>query len=426
MRNITALKTVFEAFRRFPGRSSLILLTVGFGVSTVTLVEGVGRGAREKVQENLDLLGKNLLIISAGSTRVIAGRKRQTQNVTTLSLRDGRAIEEGMSEIVSAVTPQYSKAMTIKRGNLVHSAEVVATDEHYTFVRNTGAQEGRFFTKVENRSRVRVAVLGQRVYETLYPDGGSDGSAETDGTVLDTLIRINRIPFRVIGIMRPRGAALSGQDEDNQIFVPVNTALRRLFNVDHLNSIVVKVREGSSLEAAMDRIKVLLRKLHRLEAHHPDDFTIQTQQQVLEARMEIASRFKEIMIVVILVSFVLGSLGVFAVMTLGVNRRRAEIGLRRAIGATKQDILKQFLFESTLLSFFGAVTGVFLAVLISSILTLALDLPISLTPAVMIIEAALSLVVGMVSGLHPAWSAANLNPVSALTGTKDPEGGSPY
>lgn len=423
MRNITALKTVFEAFRRFPGRSSLILFTVGFGVSTVTLVEGVGRGAREKVQENLDLLGKNLLIISAGSTRVIAGRKRQTQNVTTLSLKDARAIEEEMSEMVLAATPQYSKAMTIKRGNLVHSAEVVGTDEQYTFIRNTAIQMGRFFTKVENRSRVRVAVLGQRVYENLYPNGGVDGADGSAEAALDTLIRINRIPFRVIGIMRPRGAALSGQDEDNQIFVPISTASRRLFNVNHLNSIVVKVREDSSLDAAMGRINILLRELHRLEAHHPDDFTIQTQQQVLEARMEIASRFKEIMIVVILVSFVLGSLGVFAVMTLGVNRRRAEIGLRRAVGATKEDILKQFLFESSLLSFFGALTGIFLAVLISSILTITLDLPITLTPAVMIIEAALSLAVGMVSGLHPAWSAANLNPVSALRGTKDPEGG---
>lgn len=383
---------------------------MAFGTTTIVSIDGIGRGSRARVQENLDLLGRNIVIVTAGRTRVIAGRKRQTETVTTLTAGDAEAVAQRMRETISAVTPQNSKTLTIIRGPVSHAAEVIGVGSQYPAIRNTSTAQGRFFSKSENRTRVRIAVLGHRVYQTLFPEGGNASGA---------MIRINRIPFQVIGVMKPRGAALSGQDEDNQIFVPLNTALRRLFNVDHVESILFQVRDGESMDKAMSAIGAILRERHRLAAHHPDDFTIQTQQQVLEAQVEIASRFDEIMIVVIPITVLIAALGVFAVMTLGVNRRKPEIGLRRAIGATKIDILGQFLLEGLLLCFLGSLTGVFLSILVTSLLTLGLNIPASPDPAVMGVATFVSIAVGLASGLHPAWTAAQLNPVSALRGTKD-------
>lgn len=416
MEHLADAKIALETFGRFPGRSLLVVITVAFGVATVAITDGAGRGAGERVESRLARLGKNILVVSAGKTKVVAGRKRQTQYVTSLTLGDVQAIRKRLSSLVVAVAPKHTKGITVRRGNVTHSPEVVATAEDYPRIRNTSVARGRFFTRAEERSRVRVAVLGQRVFEVLYPEGGQ---------AVGSPIRINRIPFRVVGVMEPRGAALSGKDEDNEIYVPAKTALRRLFNVDHISGLLVKFRSKSLSKKTQRRLTTLLRRRHRLPPNKPDDFTIQTLRQVVQARQSIASRFGEILVVVMVVTSLISALGVFAVMTIGVTRRKPEIGLRRALGATKRRILRQFLYEALWLSLCGALVGLSLALMVDAALgisaspTVPPPIPLTLSPTVLISQTALSALLGLLSGLYPAWTAAHLNPVSALRGTRD-------
>lgn len=398
------LSTAWRGLGFSPGRSALTVATMAVGVATVTVAAAASRGAHERVKARLDRLGRNLLVVAAGKTSVVAGRRRQSQYVTTLEPRDAEALRDA-HPAVSGVAPIQSKKLTIKRKNVVTSADVVGTGSSYPKVRSARVARGRFFSPAERRGRVRVAVLGRTVSDELYEPGER---------VEGSWVRINRVPFRVIGLMSERGSSLSGKDEDNQVFVPVTTALRRLFNITHLSTILVQVADGDRMEEVKRGIRTALRRNHRLRGSRPDDFTIQSQSELLEARAEISRRFDTVMVAVVAATLVVAGVGVFAVMTVGVGRRRAEIGLRRAVGATRRHIMRQFLLEALFLSALGGVFGVSLALLGSSAVHAGLGWPVSLDGWTLGGGVALSLVVGLGAGIQPARKASMLHPVEAL------------
>ncbi|MBI5502132.1 MAG: ABC transporter permease [Deltaproteobacteria bacterium] len=398
------LSTAFRSLAFSPMRSALSIGAIGAGAAVVVVMVGVGRGAERDVAEKIERMGTNLVLVSPARTSRVAGRARQGVAASTLVPRDERALREGCRHAIDAA-PVQARTLSARFGRQARSTSVVGTSARMPAVRDLALDGGRFFTDAEDRGTLRVAVVGRTVVRNLYPEG-----AEPVGTML----RLGGVSFQVIGVLAPRGASLSGEDEDNQVYVPLRTALTRLFHVDYLAQIVLRARSEADVEALAAEAEAVLRVAHRIGPEAKPDVEVRTQDELVAARREVAERFRILVTAVGSIALLVGGLGVLSVMLLGIRERTREIGLRRAIGATRRDVALQFLFESSLLGVFGAAVGLVLAVGAS---TLAAD--VVRTPFVFAADALLGatgicVALGLLSGVAPAVRAAGLEPVDAL------------
>ena len=383
-------------------RTLLSVTGIVVGIATVVLMVSAGRGAEKRILDRIRDMGTNLIVVSAGQTRIIAGRQRQTATVTTLEIDDAEAITRQCPSVALAA-PAASKKLSTRWETENANTNVVGITPEGLRVRNIAIAAGRSFDAEENRARRRVAVLGPTAAENLF--------GRTDPIGLP--FRIGRVPFQVIGLTAPKGMDANGLDQDDLILVPLGSAMRRLLNVDHIDTIYVQARRPDLLGQAETEIRELLRQRHRLR-DRPDDFTIQNQATLLATEREIAQSMTLLVGSVAAISLLVGGVGILAVMLISVRERTPEIGLRRAVGATRGDIRVQFLVESALLAGAGGLVGVISGV------TLALavsrlgywETVISWPSAG--VGLAFSVAVGLVFGIYPAVRAAALEPIEAL------------
>lgn len=336
-------------------RSILAALGVTVGVAVLVAMVAVGQGAEHAVLQSLRSMGTDLVVVSAGKVVVVAGRPRQTGNVTTLTIQDAEALGEGLPSVQLAA-PVQSQKLPLKWRELSTQTSVVGTTPAYLRAKNARVQSGREFDQEELRGALRVAVLGPSVVTNVF--GGASPMGET--------IRINRIPFEVIGVLEARGLDSLGQDQDDVVLVPVSTALRRLFNLDYVNNVFVQAVPGQTA-AAMDEVREVLRRRHRIRSGKEDDFTLQDQAQALAAELETARSFTLLIAAVSAVALVIGGVGILAVMLIAIRERIREIGLRRAVGATARDVLVQFVLEALLISLAGGFAGLVLGTLAAAL-----------------------------------------------------------
>ncbi|MBC8876326.1 MAG: ABC transporter permease, partial [Planctomycetes bacterium] len=326
-------------------RTVLSVSGVVIGVAAVVLTVSAGRGAERDIIERVRQMGVNLIVVNAGQTRLIAGRQRQMATVTTLVPEDAKAIALNCPSVVRAAAAAEKK-LGVRWESETISTTVLGVDADAMAIRNVRIAKGRTFDEQEARGRQRVAVLGPTAMHNLFGDANP----------LGLRIRINRIPFEVIGVAEPKGVDVGGVDQDDLIYVPLPTAMRRLLNVTHVNKIFVQAESSDLLVQAEDKIRQVLRRQHRLDGK-PDDFTIQNQATLLETERAAAESMTLLIGGVAAVSLLVGGVGIFAVMLMSVRERTHEIGLRRAVGATQTDIRAQFLVESALLSGAGGLIG---------------------------------------------------------------------
>ena len=251
-----------------------------FGVGSVIAMLAVGEGAKRDVLGKIQGLGTNILIVSAGQLKNVAGRPQLVGNVTTLDLRDARAILEECPA-VARVAPIQNRKLAVKYGTGTTNTSVVGTSADFPAVREFRTIVGRFFDADEVQGAQRVAVVGQTVLANL-------GAGRT---LMGETLRINNVPFEVIGILEPKGVNYAGIDEDDQILIPISTALRRLFNLTFLSSLYIQAKDEGAMGTAARQITNLLRERHRIKAGQPEDFTIQTQAEILEAAQETSQTF---------------------------------------------------------------------------------------------------------------------------------------
>jgi putative ABC transport system permease protein len=320
---------------------------ITIGVAAVIIMVAIGQGARQKIIRQIEAMGSNLLVVNAGKAKTFVGR-RQTDKITTLKLKDSDVIlEECPSVRLSA--PAQEKAFKVIYGNISTMTKILGTTPDYAIIRNSPVQQGEWFTEEEDRATLRLAVIGSQVRDNLFEDIDPVGE----------IIRINNIPFEVVGVLITKGVSTEGSNEDNQIIIPLNTALRRVFNMTFLKNIYIQVREQNRMDDAEREIRSVLRKQHRLERYdRPDDFDIQNQKNVLQARSATSGSFTWLITGLAGISLILGGTGILAVMLLSVRERTSEIGLRMAVGARPKDILTQFLFEAIILGLMGGISGV--------------------------------------------------------------------
>ena len=264
-------------------RTFFSLIGIIIGVSAVIIMVAIGNGAQKEVLSKIESMGTNLIIVNAGQVQKNVGRQQIRGTVTSLTLKDVTVLASECPQVRIAA-PVQTKKMQVKWESLSTNTTIIGTDSEYQTIRNFFVEKGQFFTEEENKAFFRYAVLGQTVVNNLF--GGRNPIGET--------IRIGRIPFSVIGVMESKGTDLNGVDQDDQIFIPVQTALRRVFNLNYINTINIQASSIDKMDDAIKQISEVLREQHRLNRQNkPDDFTIQTQIELLETQKEITNTFKE-------------------------------------------------------------------------------------------------------------------------------------
>jgi len=403
MKLIKGTKIALKTLGAHKMRTALAVIGIVIGVSAVVLMVAIGRGAQEAVLKKIQSLGTNLIIITAGKVRVIAGRPRQTGNITTLTVRDAEALAAESSAIAGAA-PFQGRKYLVKYGEASTNTVVSGTTPDFPDIRNFRPGSGRFFTDDEVKASMRVAVLGKTVVNNLF-----------EGRVpLGEIIRINNVPFEIIGVLEEKGVNAIGQDDDDQILIPITTVMHRLMNVIYVNNIYVAARNAAHMDKAVNDIASILRERHHLRPGKEDDFSIQNQMDILRAEQETSETFTLLLGGIAAVSLLVGGVGILAIMLISIKERIKEIGLRRALGARKMDILLQFLMEALVLSVAGGIIGAAVGVAGSLVVGWTTELPTSVSLLSVATAFLFSATIGLFFGIYPARKAAELDPIHAL------------
>lgn len=407
---LDAIISALDALRLHKLRSALTMLGIIIGVAAVIAMVAVGGGAREQVVAQIRSLGSNLLIVMPGNVTQ-GGVRLGSGAASTLTDEDSAAI---MKEVPSVqVTGPYMRgnAQLIASG-MNWATGVFGIDLGWFEAREWDVDNGRIFEPEEITRGAQVALIGQTVARTLY--GGLDPVGQE--------LRIRNVPFRVVGVMGKKGQSTWGQDQDDVVFVPLNTARQRVLGRNQANaravgSIYVKVRDGESLTVAEEDVKALLRQRHRMQPGQDDDFSIRNLADIAATREASARTLALLLAAVAGVSLAVGGIGIMNIMLVSVTERTREIGLRLAVGARQRDILRQFLFEATGLAAIGGAVGVMLGVGAAYIISNAAGWPLLIQPESIVLAVAFSGLVGVFFGWYPALRASRLDPIEALRHT---------
>jgi putative ABC transport system permease protein len=383
-------------------RTLLSIVGVVVGVGAVVLMVSAGRGAEKQVLSCIQGMGTNLLIVNAGRTSIVAGRQRQMDTVKTLLPADAQAIAKECSSVALAA-PAVSKKLPIRWEDQNAITNIIGMSSEGLIVRNIALVTGRAFEPEECRASKRIAILGPTAVANLF--GATDPIGQQ--------IRINKVPFEVIGVTAPKGMDINGLDQDDLIIVPLETAMRRLLNVVHIQTVYIQARSSKALDTAEREITALLHQRHRLQGK-ADDFTIQNQVTLLETERETKNTMTLLIGSVAGISLLVGGVGILAVMLMSVRERMHEIGLRRAVGALHRDIRTQFLIESALLAGTGGIVGVILGMGAAIAVSALGYWPIVISWPAAAVAFGFSVAIGVFFGLYPAIRAARQEPIHAL------------
>ena len=390
-----AAKMALRALRRNIFRTILTLLGIVIGVGSVVAMLAVGEGARNDVMARISAMGTNQLVIRPGMPNQRG--PSSSGGITSLVPTDADAIAD-LPNIMAAV-PERNTSATLRFGNVDYQTLVTGTSQGLPVIRDWRLTAGSFFTAADMRTYANVAVLGQTVVKNLFPDGGDP---------VDQMILLGNAPFRVIGIMAPKGAAF-GQDQDDNVFVPLSTAGLRIFGERNVRSITVAVDDTTRMEKTQSDIAALL-----VQRHGVEDFQIRNMASIVEAASATGNTMTILLGSIAAISLVVGGIGVMNIMLVSVSERTREIGIRMATGARTRNILQQFLVEAVIVSILGGIIGVGLGIGAAYVVK-AIGMPIQLSLPVMMLSLGCAASVGLVFGLAPAIKAARLDPVVALS-----------
>jgi putative ABC transport system permease protein len=392
-----------RALRDHQVRTALCLVGVGTGTAGVLLTSAVGAGAERQVRRSIEAVGSNLLVVRPSQVKRSAARPAVRGSVTSLRLDDYRAI--AALPVVRDAAPGIDAGLRLKAGQRSLRTSVLGTTPDLARLRNLTLAGGRFFDEDDAHASRRVVVLGARVAQTLFPDG--------DGVGRD--LGLGGLPFVVIGTLESRGIQADGSDQDGNAYIPIQTALRRVFNATWLTAVFLSVDDRQQMRAAEAAVRDLLRERHRLAPGTPDDFAVQDQVRLLALQQEAVQGLTLLTAGLAGTAMLVGGAGILALMFLSVKERTAEIGLRLAVGARPRDVLLQFLGEASLLAAGGWTCGAALAGLGAAALALGTEWALAFPLLAVSASFALALITGVGAGAVPARRASRLPPVRALT-----------
>jgi putative ABC transport system permease protein len=396
------LRVALGSLRANPMRSILTMLGIIIGVAAVIVMVALGTGAQSAVESRIASLGTNVLTVRQGWGRGSSGARMRSER---LNIDDARALQEGVRS-VTEVVPETSRDAQVEYENINVNVSIVGTWARWPEVNNWEIEQGRFFTQSEAEGRRRVAVLGADIATELIPQSVDPVGAS---------IRIRGIRFDVIGVLKAKGAGgMGGWSQDERVVIPLSTAQWRVFGSDRISTIALQVAEEDLMTMAMAEIESIMRRRHRLRPGQENDFRISSQTEFLEILQESQQTFTLLLAGIAAVSLVVGGIGIMNIMLVSVTERTREIGIRKAIGATRGSVQLQFLIEAIVLSCLGGALGIGLAMLSSDVLGERFGWTMVVPPDAVVLSFGFAALIGIIFGFYPAVRASRLDPIEAL------------
>ena len=402
MNPLIALKIAGRALARNTMRSSLTMLGIIIGVGAVIAMVAVGQGAKIQVEAQIASIGSNMLMVFPGSTTQ-GGVHAGSGSAATLTEEDAKAIAKELSAVRLAA-PSLRTSAQVVSANQNWSTVVSGSTADYFPIRDWAIESGSSFTQSDVDGATKVAVIGKTVVSNLF------GKQDPIGQV----IRIRNVPFKVVGVLAPKGQSAMGQDQDDVIIIPVSTLQKRIMGVTNIMAVLVSANSPEETTLAEEQIKLLLHQRHHIPPGQDDDFSVRNMADIAAAA-ESSSRIMTLLLGSIAsVSLVVGGIGIMNIMLVSVTERTREIGIRMAVGARGRDILLQFLMEAIVLSLTGGLLGVALGVAGSKVISAFVHWPTIVSLESILLASAFSIAIGVFFGLYPARRAASLDPIEAL------------
>ncbi len=380
-------------------RSLLTMLGIIIGVAAVIALMSLGYGVRENIESNISSLGSNLLTVSPGTSRK-PGVRPAAGSMETLTYKDYLAVKNLPN--IAHCSPMVRSSYVVVAGNKNWTTTVYGVTSEYKDVSSLDVTEGRYWTEKEFEARARVAVIGKTIAENLF---------ETESPIGQKL-RINNDPFTVIGVLEEKGYSFS--DQDDRILCPFSTVQERMIGITYLNSITLTTVSSDVMSQAETDITNLLRTRHRLLATADNDFSINNSQDILETMESTTQSLTIFLGSIAAISLIVGGIGIMNIMLVSVTERTKEIGIRKALGATYEMIIIQFLIEAVTISIAGGLIGVIFGIIMAKVIPLIVSMNTVITAAPIVGSFMFSVAIGLIFGLYPARKAAKLNPIDAL------------
>ena len=408
MEILATIQLAIRALARNKLRSALTMLGIIIGVGAVIAMVAIGNGANKQIQDQIASMGSNLLMVGSGS--VNRGGMRMGSGATKTLVEDDVTAILRECPAVAQAAPASQTTAQIVFGNDNWSTGVIGTESQYFDIRNWPVASGSLFDAQQLEQAANVVVIGETVRKNLF--GANDPLGQT--------VRINTrsggsLPFRVIGVLQPKGTTAGmGQDQDDQVFIPLSTLQRKVAGDTWLRFIMVSAVSLDASTEAQRQIESLLRERHRIRAGMDDDFFVRNMKDVADTAAQSSQVMTILLASIASVSLLVGGIGIMNIMLVSVTERTREIGIRIAIGATEEDVQRQFLIEAFVLSVIGGAVGILLGMIASYVISHQFKWPVLISPTSILVAAFFSMAIGIFFGYYPARKASRLDPIDAL------------
>ena len=384
-------------------RSILTMLGIIIGVGAVIAMVSIGMGVRQQVQTSIASLGSNMLIVSPGSASSSGGMRTAAGTSVKLKLGDSDAIKAKIKNI-DYVSPTVSNSYQIVNGNQNWNSTVQGVTPEYMAIRSLIVGTGSFITADDVASRNRVAVIGTTVATNLF------GSANPIGQN----IRINNAPYKIVGVLQSQGQSSVGQDQDDVVIIPLTTAQERLLGITYIKSINIQVSDANKMDQVQEEVENLLRQRHHISGDKEDDFSVRNLTTLMKTMTDTTTMITLLLGSIAAISLVVGGIGIMNIMMVSVTERTREIGIRKALGATFQNIMMQFLIESIVIGVIGGLIGIIFGCAAAQAISAFGNFKTVITAAPILLSFFFSVGIGLFFGIYPARKAALLDPIDAL------------
>ena len=403
MNGTNLIKIAVRALANHKLRGFLTMLGIIIGVASVITMLAIGQGSKRSIQAQISEMGSNMIMIHPGAD-VRGGVRQDASAMETLKLQDYEDIVDE-TRFVSAVSPSVNSSGQAIYGANNAPTTVYGISPDYLEIRRYKVEDGDMFTEQDIQTAAKVCVVGKTVVDNLFPDGGNP---------VGKVIRFQKLPFRIVGVLESKGYNSMGMDQDDLILAPYTTIQKKVLAITHLQGITCSALKEEYTDQAIDEISEILRRNHKLKESDDDDFTIRSQQELSTMLTSTTDMMTVLLAAVAGISLLVGGIGIMNIMYVSVTERTREIGLRMSIGAKGIDILAQFLIESILISVTGGLIGVVFGVGAALVVNGVAHFPIYIQPWSVILSFAVCTVTGVFFGWYPAKKAAQLDPIEAI------------
>lgn len=397
------LKIALRALTNNKLRAFLTMLGIIIGVASVITMLAIGQGSKRSIQAQISEMGSNMIMIHPGG-EMRGGVRQDPSEMQTLKLENYQTLSEECTYL-SAISPQVSSSGQLIHGANNYPSSVSGVSIDYLKIRQLTVEQGDMFTEADIKTSAKVCVIGKTIVDNLFPDGESP---------IGKIIRFNKIPFRVVGVLKSKGYNSMGMDQDDIVLAPYTTVMKRLLAVTYLEGIFASALTEDMTDYATDEISRILRREHKLKATGDDDFSIRSQQELSSMLSSTTGLMTTLLACIAGISLVVGGIGIMNIMYVSVTERTREIGLRMSVGARGIDILSQFLIEAVLISITGGLIGVLIGCGACWIVKAVVHWPVYIQLWSVFLSFAVCTLTGIFFGWYPAKKAACLDPIEAI------------